>query len=407
MQNTLKSTIFLLAAALLPLASCGPAGSPTAENTTECKTYLIRPHQEELEQELLDCKDAARIFLAGTIDMGVSRDWQSEMVARLQDSTRNLIFFSPRQEHWDASKPGEMDYQVNWELSHLEQADRIIMYIIATSKSPISLLEMGLHARSGKMEVICEPDFYRFDNVRITCQYYGVPLFTSLEEFYEKECRTSKATSKALSDAPSVATSPQTWAFPVEGDLVFVRGGESDFSEAIGESTGGGYVHVGIAAKVEGRLCIIEADDRQGVWAQSWEAFRTQYPALTIMRMKGDFPLQEAVSRAKSFIGQDYDWAYLPDNGRLYCSELVQLSYLDKAGQPIFPSRPMNFRAPDGSLPEFWEQLFRQQGQPVPQGVPGTNPNDLSRSPYLETVGSTGHGQTITGSQTVGSTECR
>jgi hypothetical protein len=42
---------------------------------------------------------------------------------------------------------------------------------------------MGLHARSGKMYVICEEDFYRYDNVRITCSFYDIPLFTSIDEF--------------------------------------------------------------------------------------------------------------------------------------------------------------------------------------------------------------------------------
>lgn len=71
------------------------------------------------------------------------------------------LLFNPRQEHWDASRPGEMDYQVRWELDHLEEADMIIMYILGTSKSPISLLEMGLHAKSDKIHVICEKDFLK------------------------------------------------------------------------------------------------------------------------------------------------------------------------------------------------------------------------------------------------------
>ena len=48
------------------------------------------------------------------------------------------------------------------------------------SRSPISLLEMGLYARSGKLFVACSPDYYRYDNVRITCRRYGVPLYDSL-----------------------------------------------------------------------------------------------------------------------------------------------------------------------------------------------------------------------------------
>ena len=150
----------------------------------EPATSMLRPH-EELPKEIASDKSFTKIFLAGTIDMGNSRDWQMELYNRFSRMDGRYLLFNPRQEHWDASLPGEMDYQVRWELDHLEEADMIIMYILGASKSPISLLEMGLHAKSGKMHVICEKDFYRYDNVRITCEYYGVPLYNDLENFLE------------------------------------------------------------------------------------------------------------------------------------------------------------------------------------------------------------------------------
>ena len=67
-------------------------------------------------------------------------------------------------------------------LNHLESADFIVMNILGSSKSPITLLEMGLFARSGKLAVVCEPSFYRYDNVRITCAKYHVPLYSSCEQ---------------------------------------------------------------------------------------------------------------------------------------------------------------------------------------------------------------------------------
>ena len=35
----------------------------------------------------------------------------------------------------------DFEHQVNWELEHLEKADLIIMNILASSKSPITLLD--------------------------------------------------------------------------------------------------------------------------------------------------------------------------------------------------------------------------------------------------------------------------
>lgn len=169
----MKHPIMIMLAAVLLLASCAPR---------EAATYMLRPH-EELPADVADDRSFTKIFLAGTIDMGNSRDWQMELYDRFSAMNGRYILFNPRQDNWDASRPGEMDYQVSWELDHLEEADMIVMYILGSSKSPISLLEMGLHARSGKMHVICEPEFYRYDNVRITCGYYGVPLYENLEEW--------------------------------------------------------------------------------------------------------------------------------------------------------------------------------------------------------------------------------
>lgn len=151
---------------------------------------MLRPH-EELPQEIARDRSFTKIFLAGTIDMGNSRDWQLEIYDNFSRMNGRYILFNPRQDHWDASRPGEMDYQVRWELDHLEEADMIIMYILGSSKSPISLLEMGLHARGGKMIVICEEDFYRYDNVHITCDYYDVPFYSDLDSFLEDQFQSS------------------------------------------------------------------------------------------------------------------------------------------------------------------------------------------------------------------------
>ena len=169
----MRRFVQILLFVLMTLDSCTPK---------ESVTYMLQPH-DELPAGVADDRSFTKIFLAGTIDMGNSRDWQAELHEKFSAMEGRYILFNPRQEHWDATRPGEMDYQVRWELDHLEEADIIVMHLLGSSKSPISLLEMGLHARSGKMHVICEKDFYRYDNVRITCSYYGVPIYDSIEEF--------------------------------------------------------------------------------------------------------------------------------------------------------------------------------------------------------------------------------
>lgn len=142
-------------------------------------TYELKPHGE---LPVSDIEGFTKIFLAGTIDMGSSVDWQAQLKEHFASKDGRYVLFNPRQDHWNGGADGEMDYQVNWELDHLEKADWIIMNFLPGSRSPITLLELGLHARGGRLLVICPPGFYRYDNVRITCGRYGVPMLDSLED---------------------------------------------------------------------------------------------------------------------------------------------------------------------------------------------------------------------------------
>lgn len=56
------------------------------------------------------------------------------------------------------------------------------MYIDPATKSPISLLELGLFAKSGKLIICCPDGFYRKGNIEVVANYYGIPMFPTLEE---------------------------------------------------------------------------------------------------------------------------------------------------------------------------------------------------------------------------------
>ena len=60
--------------------------------------------------------------------------------------------------------------QVEWELEGLELCDIIIMYFDSNTKSPISLLELGLFAHKKKMIVFCPNGFWRKGNVDVVCK---------------------------------------------------------------------------------------------------------------------------------------------------------------------------------------------------------------------------------------------
>lgn len=169
-SSTMKKSLYLLLLLLFPIGL-----------QAQSEVIVLRPDEGKAE---VNEAEYTRIFLAGTIDMGKSIDWQKATCdwfrARPQGK---YILYNPRRDKGLSGEMSDFEHQVNWELEHLEKANLIIMNILASSKSPITLLEMGLHMRSGKLHVICEPGFYRYDNVRITCNRYGVPLYHSMDEF--------------------------------------------------------------------------------------------------------------------------------------------------------------------------------------------------------------------------------
>lgn len=126
------------------------------------------------------------IFLAGSIEMGLAEDWQKKVQDHLSDR-RDLVILNPRRDDWDSSWTQEITnpqfyQQVNWELEGLEKANLIVMYLSPETRSPISLLELGLHARSEKMIVCCPEGFWRKGNVEIVCEKYGIPLVETMED---------------------------------------------------------------------------------------------------------------------------------------------------------------------------------------------------------------------------------
>lgn len=122
------------------------------------------------------------VFLAGTIDNGDSLNWQDKVIIELINlGVKNLEIYNPRREHWNNNhSKEEMEKQIKWEQDHLDNADVIAMVLLDDSKSPISLLELGLYAKSNKLIVFCTPNFYRWDNVRLTCKKYHIELVQDL-----------------------------------------------------------------------------------------------------------------------------------------------------------------------------------------------------------------------------------
>jgi hypothetical protein len=138
--------------------------------------------------EIPNVKTNTKIFLGGSIEMGKAIDWQKELIERLRDEP--ITFLNPRRSDWDSSWTQEITNpqfkeQVDWELNGLETADIIVMVFDPNTKSPISLLELGLHASSKKMVVICPEGFWRKGNVDIVCEKYNIKQVLNIDELVE------------------------------------------------------------------------------------------------------------------------------------------------------------------------------------------------------------------------------
>jgi uncharacterized protein YycO len=157
--------------------------------------------------------------------------------------------------------------------------------------------------------------------------------------------------------------------------------------KAISSSTGE-YTHVAIVeVDSTGQVWIIEASGDNGVHRVPYNKWSyCTFGAFSAYRLNVPFDTAAVIARAKSFLGQPYDDSFLPNNGQMYCSELVYEAYLDAAGNHLFKNQPMNFRDKRGKMPRYWKKHFRKLGIAIPEGVPGTNPSDMSKSPILTNV---------------------
>lgn len=127
------------------------------------------------------------IFLAGSIEQGTAKPWQKEIVEALKDE--DILILNPRRDDWDSTWKEDINNpkfkeQVLWELRAQEDCDMIILYFDPDTKSPISLLELGLFKR--KMMVVCPEGYWKKGNVDIVCERFRIPTFPDLKTLLNK-----------------------------------------------------------------------------------------------------------------------------------------------------------------------------------------------------------------------------
>lgn len=170
------------------------------------------------------------------------------------------------------------------------------------------------------------------------------------------------------------------------GDLLFVVNGAGNNITSVTDGVDGlGIDHVAIYS--EGK--VIEAIPVKGVVEWPLDSFLVRLAvndAVLVGRVRG-LDARGSVEKAAKFVGLPYDDIFMPGDSSIYCSELVQMSYVLKSGDAVFGTIPMSFHDSTGRVTDFWTKFYEARGLSVPEGEPGTNPGQISRDPNVRILG--------------------
>lgn len=175
------------------------------------------------------------------------------------------------------------------------------------------------------------------------------------------------------------------------GDLLFFAPAKSNAITQVTEGINDVPIdHVAIIHRTEAGITTIEAVHR-GVVAMPIDSTQTRArnksEDVIVGRVNGGLDISASISAALRHLGKPYDFYFEPSDSAIYCSELVQKAFIDIWGKPVFSTIPMSFHTPDGKILPYWTEHYRRVGKTVPEGAPGTNPGQLSRSQRIMILG--------------------
>lgn len=177
----------------------------------------------------------------------------------------------------------------------------------------------------------------------------------------------------------------------LEGDLLFAyssTSGKAISDATVHDSTALPIYHVAIATWIDGKPYALEAID-EGVVLTPYDKFceRTMSKGgMLLGRLKDRSGVDQSVSNAMEHLGKPYDDLYMIDTQEIYCSELVQLSYVNGKGQRLFPLINMSFHDAQGRILDYWREHYAKHGMAVPEGALGTNPAQIASDPAVEII---------------------
>lgn len=158
---------------------------------------------------------------------------------------------------------------------------------------------------------------------------------------------------------------------------------------------GMGFSHVGMVEMEHHQPFVVEASGKN-VHRTPLDSFLDRSrdaqhePRVVVGRLDSAFRhlIPGALNYCDSVLGTPYDQAFLPDNGKFYCSELLYEAFRHaNNNKDFFPMHPMTFKDPEtGEFYPAWVKYYQSLGIAIPQGIPGCNPGGLANDPKIEIV---------------------
>jgi uncharacterized protein YycO len=184
-----------------------------------------------------------------------------------------------------------------------------------------------------------------------------------------------------------------------EGDILMASIECGPLCDAINKVTDGyngkDYNHCALVISVNDTLKVIEAIGNH-VQINSVEKFYARVGDTNAIRnvlhtrLKAPFTplIDKACSQATTYLNQPYDDAFILNNNKMYCSELVYEAFkFANNGNDVFSCKPMTYKDPATKLffPP-WVQYYKDINHAIPEGELGINPGLISLSEKLEVV---------------------
>ena len=184
-----------------------------------------------------------------------------------------------------------------------------------------------------------------------------------------------------------------------EGDILFQDLQCGPLCEAINAVTQGvdgrNFSHCGMVVRVADTLCVVEAiggcvqlSSLHHFFARTGDTAEVRNVAVGRLHPKHQHLIAPASAYALRQLGVPYDDLFLPDNGKLYCSELIYEAYrAANTANPLFQLQPMTYKQPNSkSYFPAWVDYYEEHRAEIPEGKPGINPGLISTSKALVMV---------------------